>query len=84
MGTVTTLPRGRPLSADDLATMPDDGHRYELVDGTLVVTPAPTRRHQLVSSNLHLLLAGSCPACESSPRRPTSAWPTTPRCSPTS
>ena len=61
MGTVTTLPRGRPLTAADLESMPDDGHRYELVDGTLVVTPAPSTRHQLVSSNLHVLLAGSCP-----------------------
>ena len=61
MGTVTTLPRGRPLTAADLETMPDDGHRYELIDGTLVVTPAPLMRHQLVSSNLHLLLGGSCP-----------------------
>jgi len=52
MGTVTTLPRGRPLTADDLDTMPDDGHRYELVDGTLVVTPSPSREHQLVSMRL--------------------------------
>ena len=61
MGTVTTLPRGRPLTAADLDAMPDDGHRYELVDGTLVVTPSPSTRHQLVSSNLHVLLAGRCP-----------------------
>jgi len=61
MGTVTTLPRGRPLTADDLDTMPDDGHRYELIDGTLVVTPSPSPRHQLVSSNLHVLLAQHCP-----------------------
>jgi Uma2 family endonuclease len=61
MGTVTTLPRGRPLTAADLETMPDDGHRYELIDGTLVVTPSPSRRHQLVSSRLHVLLASACP-----------------------
>lgn len=61
MGTVTTLPRGRPLTADDLATMPDDGHRYELVDGTLVVTPSPSRKHQLVSGRLHRLLDAACP-----------------------
>ena len=34
MGTVTTLPRGRAYTRQDLATMPDDGRRYELVDGT--------------------------------------------------
>lgn len=33
------LPRGRPLTAEDLELMPDDGHRYELLDGTLIVTP---------------------------------------------
>ncbi|QBR92270.1 Uma2 family endonuclease [Nocardioides euryhalodurans] len=61
MGTVTTLPRGRPLTAADLAAMPDDGHRYELIDGTLVVTPAPSLRHQLVSSRLANLLDRHCP-----------------------
>jgi Uma2 family endonuclease len=58
---VTTLPRSRPLTAADLETVPEDGHRWELVDGTLVVTPAPSRRHQLVSSHLHVLLATHCP-----------------------
>lgn len=61
MGTVTTLPRGRPLTAADLDAMPDDGHRYELIDGTLVVTPAPSRRHQLVSGRLFSLLDRACP-----------------------
>ncbi|WP_432476676.1 Uma2 family endonuclease [Nocardioides sp. GXQ0305] len=61
MGSVTTLPRGRPLTADDLAAVPDDGHRYELIDGSLVVTPSPSLRHQLVSGRLHVLLARHCP-----------------------
>lgn len=54
--TVTTLPWGRPLTADDLETMPDDGHRYELIDGALVVTPSPAIPHQRVVGNLHVLL----------------------------
>lgn len=37
------LPRGRPLTAADLEALPHDGHRYQLVDGTLVVTGAPFR-----------------------------------------
>lgn len=62
METVTTLPRGRPLTVGDLELMPDDGHRYELIDGTLVVTPAPGLRHQTVSMNLSLALSAGCPA----------------------
>ena len=46
MGTVTALPRGRALTREDLERMPDDGHRYELIDGTLVVTPAPSTRRR--------------------------------------
>jgi hypothetical protein len=42
MGTVTILPRSRPLTREDLDAMPDDGHRYELIDGALIVTPAPS------------------------------------------
>ena len=61
MGTVTALPRGRALTRRDLEQMPDDGHRHELIDGTLVVTPAPSWRHQRASARLHLLLAESCP-----------------------
>lgn len=44
---VLGLPHGRPLTRADLDTMPEDGHRYELIDGTLIVSPAPMYRHQL-------------------------------------
>ncbi len=40
------LPWGKPLTYDDLQSMPDDGHRRELIDGVLVVTPAPGTAHQ--------------------------------------
>jgi Uma2 family endonuclease len=62
MEAVTTLPRGRALTVADLATMPDDGHRYELIDGALLVTPAPSPRHQRTSVQLLVLLHASCPA----------------------
>ena len=61
METVTTLPQSRPLTAADLELMPDDGHRYELIDGTLIVTPAPVPRHQVMVGELYLLLRACCP-----------------------
>lgn len=61
MGAVTTLPRGRALTRNDLESMPDDGHRYELIDGILVVTPSPSFRHQQVSFRLGVLLDAACP-----------------------
>jgi Uma2 family endonuclease len=61
MGSVTTFPQSRPLTVADLDLMPDDGHRYELIDGTLIVTPAPVPRHQVMVGELHILLRQSCP-----------------------
>lgn len=62
MVTMTTLPRGRPLTRADLDAMPDDdGHRYELIDGVLVVTPAPRFRHQEIVGRLFTMLTQACP-----------------------
>lgn len=47
MAVVIALPYGQPLTRTDLEAMPDDGHRYELLDGSLVVTP---RRHAAIRS----------------------------------
>lgn len=61
MAVVTTLPFGQPLTRADLEAMPDDGRRHELIDGTLVVTPSPSRRHQRCSLRLAVLLHEQCP-----------------------
>ncbi len=44
MGVMTShavIPTGRPFTVADLEAMPDDGNRYELIDGVLIVSPAP-------------------------------------------
>ncbi|MFT4010840.1 MAG: Uma2 family endonuclease [Nocardioidaceae bacterium] len=65
MAVVTTergfLPYGRELTRADLGVVPDDGHRYELVDGVLVVTPAPRIRHQDAVLNLAVILRAALP-----------------------
>ena len=45
----TMQPSPRPdtrLTYDDLAALPDDGRRHELIDGEHYVTPSPNTRHQ--------------------------------------
>lgn len=37
---------------EDWLRLPSDGHRYEILNGELYMTPPPTVRHQLASSNL--------------------------------
>lgn len=39
-------------TVDMLDELPDDGNRYELLDGALIVTPAPTDVHQLIVGEL--------------------------------
>ncbi len=42
----------RPLTYEDLLDMPDDGQRYEIIDGELIMTPAPAIKHQRVVRSL--------------------------------
>jgi len=37
---------------DDYLTLPDDGNRYEIIEGELYVTPAPGTAHQYTSARL--------------------------------
>ncbi len=62
MTAMTVMPGGvAEWSVDDLDTLPDDGLRYELLDGILLVSPAPTRRHQRAVLELGALLRTACP-----------------------
>lgn len=57
---MSVLPRDHRWTVADLARTPDDGLRYELVDGVLLVSPAPTNRHQVVVGELYLVLRAAC------------------------
>ena len=52
---------GRPFTVAELDRMPDDGRRYELLDGALIVSPRPTTIHQVVAGRLYGVLSGACP-----------------------
>jgi Uma2 family endonuclease len=57
----SVIPHGRPFTVEDLEGMPDDGNRYELIDGMLFVSPAPVPWHQLVLGELFYVLRTACP-----------------------
>ena len=61
MGLMTVLARTGEFTREDLDAMPDDGHRHELLDGSIVMTPSPGYRHQRMSLRLAVLLLGACP-----------------------
>jgi Uma2 family endonuclease len=42
---------------DDFCLLPDDGKRYEIIDGKLFVTPAPRTAHQRAVGNIHYYFA---------------------------
>lgn len=45
---------------DDLERFPNDGNRYEVLDGELLVTPQATLRHQLIAAHLFAALYSYC------------------------
>jgi len=52
----------RILTVEDMENMPDDEFRYELDDGVLIVSPAPSSLHQLSVARLTVILSAACPA----------------------
>src|SRR5699024_5760373 len=61
--TARTWPQhaGTEWTIDMRDTLPNDGLRYGPLDGELIVSPAPTPRHQVARSELMKLLFSSCP-----------------------
>ena len=46
----------RRWTVEDLHDLPEDGNRYEVIDGELFVTPAPSLSHQEAIAELHVSL----------------------------
>jgi hypothetical protein len=44
------------MTYEDYCGLPDDGLRYEVIDGLLFAEPSPRTRHQRAAANLHLIL----------------------------
>ncbi len=55
-------PLDRPLTVDDLGAIQDDGLRYELWDGVLVVMPGPTHWHQELSHQIRAQIGRQLPS----------------------
>ena len=62
MSTVTTMPASGDWTVDDLDRLPDDGLRYELVDGVLLVSPSPLVPHQVGLAALLVQLTVAAPS----------------------
>ena len=50
----------RRWTRSEVLALPDDGHRYELVDGELLVSPSPRARHQFAVSAFYDRLKPYC------------------------
>jgi Uma2 family endonuclease len=61
VGAQLSLPDRQVWTIDDLLSMPDDGHRYEIFDGSLLVSPAPPKQHQAAADRLRDALQAAAP-----------------------
>jgi Uma2 family endonuclease len=44
-------------TVDDLEGFPNDGNRYEILDGVLLVTPGPSLGHQMIANRIQARLS---------------------------
>ena len=51
----------RMLTVEDMEDMPDDEFGYELDDGMLIMSPAPSLPHQIAVMRLAIVLNAACP-----------------------
>ena len=51
----------RMLTVEDMEDMPDDEFGYELDDGMLIMSPAPSLPHQIAVMRLAVVLNAACP-----------------------
>lgn len=73
---MSVMPRDHEWTVDDLVGTPDDGMRYELVDGVLLVSAAPSNLHQIVLGELYAAVRAACPAQARVMLAPTAYEPT--------
>lgn len=56
-----SLPQGEFWTLDDLEQLPEDGNRYEIANGSLLVSPAASFRHVVITHRLTRLLEQLAP-----------------------
>ncbi|CAN5161655.1 Uma2 family endonuclease [soil metagenome] len=62
MSEAAVTARGGGWRVEDLDRLPEDGQRYEIIDGSLLMSPPPSARHQGVAGRLAALLRAAAPA----------------------
>ncbi|HEY6745423.1 MAG TPA: Uma2 family endonuclease [Mycobacteriales bacterium] len=60
MSAQLSLPDRQVWTIDDLLSLPD-GHRYEILDGSLLVSPTPPKHHQAGADRLRDVLQAAAP-----------------------
>ena len=59
---IAPLPERSMWTVADVEALPDDGNRYEILHGELLVTPMPSSRHQGIAGRLYVLVTLWCRA----------------------